>query len=482
MSDKDINQNTTENEDTLAKDDKTACEEDVSVHDDDTAEESNENNAELTEADETKPKKKLGVGKIILIVIASLLAVILIPSAIIFGSLIAQYNKLAYEKHHPVEREDEYVMPDYPEITIDTSGEWQEGVDLYETETETETDTETETETDTETETETDTETDSSQSIYTKADKTSETEKPSETKAPETLANIVNTPSETKTYTEIPYNPDASFATSKNTVSVYGKTPIYKVSQKNSNVRNILIMGTDSRDVTLDRGRSDVMIIVSYNSKNGSLKLISLLRDSLVPIEGVGWNRLNTAYFYGGVGLTINTVNQLYGLDIQEFVVIDFSGVKNFIEYIGGVDIELTAEEAALYSSYTGKTISAGMNHLDPELTLTHMRNRTIGNDFGRTKRQRDTIKAIANQLISSKSVTDLYDITTYAFSLIKTNISATELISLATSVLTSTSLSIETENVPFSDAYQFAWYNGMSIISYDISAAGTRINNFIYN
>ena len=494
MSDKENNQNIPENED-IIEDNKAVSDENTAENVNDTADNTEKNgnedntdndiNTENTDStdnayeSEAKPKKKLGAGKIVLIVIASLLAVILIPSAIIFGSLIAQYNKLAYEKHHPVEREDEYVMPDYPEVTIDTSGEWQEGVDLYETETEA---VETEIETETETEAETETETDSDQAIYSKADKASETQKSVETEAPETLANIVNTPSETKTYTEIPYNPDASFATSENTVSVYGNTPIYKVTQKDSSVRNILIMGTDSRDVTLDRGRSDVMMIASYNSKSGTLKLISLLRDSLVPIEGVGWNRLNTAYFYGGVGLTINTVNQLYGLDIQEFVVIDFSGVKNFIEYIGGVDIELTAEEAALYSTYTGRTISAGINHLDPELTLTHMRNRTIGNDFGRTKRQRDTIKAIANQLISTKSVTDLYDITTYAFSLIKTNISATDLIALATSVLTSGSLSIETENVPFSDAYQFAWYNGMSIISYDISAAGTRLNKFIYN
>ena len=268
---------------------------------------------------ESEKKKKLGAGKIILIVIASILAVILIPSAIIFGSLVAQYNKLAYEKHHPVEREDEYVMPDYPEITIDTSGEWQEGVDLIpETEMqETEAETEIETEV---TETETETETDPSESLYAEAGK-----------------------------------------------------------------KDILRLGTDSRDVTLDRGRSDVMIIASYNSKKGTLKLTSLLRDSLVPIEGVGWNRLNTAYFYGGVGLSINTINQLYGLDIQQFLVVDFGGVKDFIEYVGGVDIELTEEEAALYSLYTGRTISPGLNPLDPELAPTHMRNRSIGHDFGTT-------------------------------------------------------------------------------------------------
>lgn len=437
----------------------------------------NEKNNQTNE--ENKPQKKHKALKIALTVTASVLALVLIPSGIVVGSLVVQYNKLAYEKHNVVEREDEYVMPDYPEITIDTSGEWEEGVDLIpETSSETEPVIEITDEPEPE---ETDIDTD----IENEISEPVETEEASvtvSTAPPETLENVVNTPSST-TSTEIKYNPDASFGTSENVVSVYGKTSIYKVAQKDPDVKNILILGTDSRDVTLDRGRSDVTMIASYNSKDGSLKLISLLRDSLVPIEGVGWNRINTAYFYGGVGLAINTVNQLYDLDIQEFIVIDFGGVKNFIEYIDGVDLELTAEEAELYSIYTGRTIEPGMNHLDPSLALTHMRNRSIGTDFGRTKRQRDTIIAVANKIMNEKSLTDLYDITNYAFSLIKTNISATSLLSLATSVLSNgASLSITTENVPFSDSYQFAWYNGMSIISYDISAAATRLNKFIYD
>lgn len=438
----------------------------------------NEKNNQTNE--EAKPQKKHKALKIALTVMASVLALVLIPSGIVVGSLVVQYNKLAYEKHNVVEREDEYVMPDYPEVTIDTSGEWEEGVDLIpETVAEEETP-EIETEAaDTDSEVETEDEVVTPAETEEKAPETSVTVS---TEPKETLENVVNTPS-TTTSTEIKYNPDASFGTSENVVSVYGKTSIYKVAQKDPDVKNILILGTDSRDVTLDRGRSDVTMIASYNSKDGSLKLISLLRDSLVPIEGVGWNRINTAYFYGGVGLAINTVNQLYDLDIQEFIVIDFGGVKNFIEYIDGVDLELTAEEAELYSLYTGRTIEPGMNHLDPSLALTHMRNRSIGTDFGRTKRQRDTIIAVAKKIMNEKSLTDLYDITNYAFSLIKTNISATSLLSLATSVISNgDSLSISTENVPFSDSYQFAWYNGMSIISYDISSAATRLNKFIYD
>ena len=442
--------------------------------------------------------------KIVLIVLGILLLLLLVPVIILSSSLLVKYNTTSYEYVAPVERVEEYVLPEYPEIVLDTEGTWEEGVDLTpeipeqenpETTAETEPVQESpETAAETELPPETEPVPEETEAVPEETEESSETqtiieEVPEAEKAPaiqtpsapaETLPPVVNTPSEKPAYTA-PSNPDASFANS-NALSVYGKTPIYKVPQKNPDIKNILVMGTDTRDVTADRGRSDSTIIVSYNKKTGSIKLTSLLRDSLVPIEGVGWNRINTAYFYGGVGLAINTVNQLYGLDIQDFIVIDFNGTKNFIDYIGGVDITLTQEEAELYSTYTGRDISAGLTHMDSTLALTHMRNRTIGSDFGRTQRQRDTITAVIKQIASKKSLNELYDIVDYSFGLVKTNISATDLLSLAASVLSNaSSLSIESENVPFSDAYQFAWYNGMAILSYDIGQAAVRLNNFIY-
>lgn len=409
--------------------------------------------------------------KIILIAVCVVLLLILVPIIVVGASLLIKYNNTSYEYVPPVERESEYVMPDYPEIIIDTDGIWQEGVDLPdESETESES-----AETEEPEEITTDTEAPESETAPPET-KAPETTAPPATEPPETLAPVVNTP----TYTQ-PSNPNASFSNS-NAVSVYGKVPIYKVDQKDPDVKNILVMGTDTRDVTTDRGRSDTMIIVSYNSKTGSIKLTSLLRDALVPIEGYDWNRINTAYFFGGVGLAINTVNQLFNLDIQEFVVVDFNGVKDFINYVGGVDIVLTEEEAALYSEENGKEIPAGLYHMSGSLALRHMRNRTIGSDFGRTQRQRDTIVAIMNQIMNNKSATEIYDIFDYSFDLVKTNISATDLISLATSVLTKSSqLNVETQNVPYTDSYRNGWYGKMAILYFDIADAATRINDFIY-
>lgn len=455
------------------------------------------------------------------IIILSVAAILAAAAVSVPLTMVNQYKKTSYEYVEVVEREDEYVMEDYPEVIIDTSGMWQEGVDLAE---ETEM-IETEPESEPLPETEAAPETDSAPETQpeTQAVPVPETEEDKETEiSPETAAEEVSVPvtepavkeeqvktpetaiettaetkaekqtaaqskpAETKAPTTAQRpkpNYNASFSNSENAVSVYGSTPIYKKDQKDADIINILLMGTDSNDITADRGRSDTMLVLSYNKKEGTVKLISFLRDSLVPIEGYDWNRLNTAYFFGGAGLAINTINQLFDLDIQDFVIIDFNGVKDFIDYIGGVDITLTEEEAALYSKYTGREIKAGPNHLDAELTLIHTRNRTIGTDFGRTQRQRDTIMAIMTQMLNEKSIVEITETVEYAFSLVKTNISVKSMLSLAASVIGhASSLTVESANIPYSDSYQFAWYNKMAIISFDIKETAKKLNAFIYD
>ncbi len=282
------------------------------------------------------------------------------------------------------------------------------------------------------------------------------------------------------------YNYSNSFGRNENTISVYGKTPIYKVDKKDPDVENILVLGTDSRDVTVERGRSDAIIILSYNKKTGSIKMTSVLRDSLVPIENRGWNRINAAYSFDGIGLAVNTINHIFDLDIQRFVVVDFNGVKNFINKVGGVDIVLTQTEAD-YFNRTGvlsMEVQAGSNHLSGAPALTYMRTRKVDNDFGRTARQRKVIESLATKILNEKTLPEIYDLTDFAFKLVKTNISLTELTGVITSVATNavgSGLNLESQHVPYSDAYTYKYYNGMAIISFDIDDAARRINEFIY-
>ena len=372
-----------------------------------------------------------------------LILCLLIPFVLIVGTavgvtlpLIISYNNNAYEEVDIVERTDEYVMPE----TDPQPSEW--------------------------------------------ADITLSEDELGRDLPGVTLPNSVNGGG--GNIIEDSYDRNASFGRNSNTVSVYGKTPIYKVAKKDPNIENILVIGTDSRDVTRERGRSDAMIVVSYNKKTDAVKMVSILRDSLVPIEGRGWNRINAAYSFDGVGLAVNTVNQLFNLDIQRFVVVDFNGVTDFIDKAGGLTISLTQAEVNYLSNYSGGKVhyEVGPNKFNGDRALAYMRIRKIDSDFGRTARQRNVIETLARKIVKEKSLSEIYDLTNFAFGLVKTNISISELTSVIGDIASSAirkGLNIQSQHVPYSDAFAYKYYNGMAIISFNIDDAARRVNNFIY-
>ena len=372
---------------------------------------------------------------------------LLIPFVIVIGTvagialpLVISYHNNAYEEVEIVERTDEYVVPE----TDPQPEEWKD-VTLREE--------------------------DLGRDITTTAS--------------QTIANSVNKGGNGSVKDD-GLDRNASFGRNENVKSVYGKTPIYKVEKKDPNIENILVMGTDSRDVTRERGRSDSIIIMSYNKTTGAIKMVSVLRDSLVPIEGRGWNRINAAYSLDGVGLAVNTVNQLFDLDIQRFVVVDFNGVTDFIDRAGGVTISLTQAEVNYLTNYSGGAVkyNVGPNNFNGDRALAYMRIRKIDSDFGRTARQRNVIETLAKKIIAEKSISEIYDLTNFAFGLVKTNISLTELTSVIGNIATDamrSGLNIDSHHVPFSGAYAYKRYNGMAIISFDIDDAARRVNKIIY-
>lgn len=421
-------------------------------------------------------KKKGRAVKIIITALIILILLCIIPVIIV----LVKYHRTSYINETPVERSDSDVRPEYPEIIIGSEGI----TDMTDESEEPITEPVTETETETETEPVTDEVTEADTTYRAPRDTqppTIETARPT----PVTTAASTDKPSTSQTTTkaETTENKNNSFGTATNAVSVYSKKyPIYSVAQKNKDVINILVMGTDARDVTIERGRSDTMLIVSYNRKTAEVKLVSLLRDALVPIQDHDWNRLNTAYAFGGAGLAINTINDLFGLDLQNFVVIDFTGAAEFIDKIGGVDVTLTQAEVNYYSNFINQDLVVGVNHMDSTLAMTHMRNRSTDNDFGRARRQRDVIMAVMKKITTGMSITEISNLIDYAMTIVKTNIPATTLVSLAASILADASkLTFSSQQVPYADSYQFAWYKQMAILSFDIDEAAKRVNEFIY-
>lgn len=161
--------------------------------------------------------------------------------------------------------------------------------------------------------------------------------------------------------------------------------------QNADGIYNILLIGVDRRDDSW-YGNSDTMVLVTFNDNKKQICLTSFLRDLVADIPEVGVRKLNAACAYGGPKLLTATMRENYAVDIDNYAMVDFDSAEDVIDALGGVDVELSAEEAD-YAGVSG----SGLVHLDGKHAVTYARDRTTGGtfDFGRTQRQRNVIMAI---------------------------------------------------------------------------------------
>lgn len=261
------------------------------------------------------------------------------------------------------------------------------------------------------------------------------------------------------------------------------KVPIYKKTQIDPDIVNILLMGIDVEDLNRKPGRSDSMILVSYNTKNGIVKMYSIMRDCLVSIKGHGTTKLNHSYAYGREGLCINTINNHFGTDIQQYATIDWSGLREIVNHMGGVWVPLTQEEI---NYYHWTSMKPGMNRLMGDQAKQHASNRTLGDDYQRGRRQRDILLGIYNQLMNDYSISEIIDFLKFASGSIKTNIPFETTVSYATSIYANrANIKIESLQVPFKGTYTGGWAKcpegTLSVCKIDIAANRRMLHDDIY-
>lgn len=257
-----------------------------------------------------------------------------------------------------------------------------------------------------------------------------------------------------------------------------------QIARKDSNdddVINVLLVGSDSRDPDAELGRSDTMIVVSYNKAENKATALSFLRDTLVEIDGYGQSKLGHTFAYGGVGLTINTINEQFDLDIQDYIVVNFENLVDIIDELGGIEVTLTEEEAEYYRENGMPDIQAGTVTLTGSQALAHARNRSLDNDFGRTERQRDVLYGIYNKMMENKSPSTVLSLITYCMTQVSTNMSVTDIYSIATDVLDADHLLTQTAAIPADGTYEFATYDSMSVLEIDLEANKEYIQELLY-
>ncbi|MCW0212430.1 MAG: LCP family protein [Pseudonocardia sp.] len=168
--------------------------------------------------------------------------------------------------------------------------------------------------------------------------------------------------------------------------------------------------GTDAAAGT-DAGsqRSDVIMLAHLAADGTTASVTSIPRDSWVDIPGRGKNKINAAYAFGGAPLLIRTVENLTGVRIDHFGVIDFAGFQQMVDSVGGIDVRVAAA-----TSNFGVDFHEGLNHLDGAQALAYVRQRygLPNGDLDRAKRQQNALRALLGKVSSSSSdLVGLYDL-----------------------------------------------------------------------
>jgi len=270
--------------------------------------------------------------------------------------------------------------------------------------------------------------------------------------------------------------------------------PIIKVEQKDKYVENILVFAVDARSEADYKCRSDAMIVVSINKRDKSIKLMSIMRDSGVYIgdtdstASTTLDKINAAYRYGGVGMMINTINRNFDLDIQRFVMFDFSSAADVIDLVGGVDIEVSAEEIpyangfieednALNGTDSPLITEAGLQTLDGIQAVSWARIRYLDSDFVRTARQRTIAQAIM-QKVKGMNVIEQLRLFHNSAGMFETNMITLDLFRVALSAIGYTDNIVESR-VPSDGLYTVQSNPWMMII--DFEAQNQVIRDFIW-
>lgn len=201
---------------------------------------------------------------------------------------------------------------------------------------------------------------------------------------------------------------------------------------------NILILGTDARD--REASRTDVIMLAHVDPEQPRVNLVSIPRDTRVPLSGIGYTKINHAHALGelhgdtrsGTKAAIQAVSNLCSCTINYYIKTDFEGFEHFIDTLGGLDVHLDAPVKLTYA-YT--TLPAGDNHLSgaEALDLVRERKSLPGGDSGRQANQAMVLKEIIRSVIQPKNLKNLPSlIEQVREDVLDTNLRDADLISLA--------------------------------------------------
>ena len=227
-------------------------------------------------------------------------------------------------------------------------------------------------------------------------------------------------------------------------------------------VKNFLVFGIEDNDGARN---TDTMMIASVNTKDNTIKLTSILRDTHVEIPGHTPSKLNSVFSKGGIDMMKYVISKTFDVELSGYAYVYFDSFETIIDTIGGIDIELGEKETAYLnrteyiSKPENRNLTVGWNHMNGNQVVGYCRVRyaeTLGganNDFGRAVRQRRVIKAIFDQY-KSLSVFDMLPVMSKCLYQVKTDLTSDQITDILYDIVDNGISTVEEFRVPVDGYY----------------------------
>lgn len=255
---------------------------------------------------------------------------------------------------------------------------------------------------------------------------------------------------------------------------------------------NILLLGGDSRDIN-SYDRTDTMIILSVNRETNEMKMTSIMRDTWVKLTSSKSGKINAANVYGGPELAVQVVNESFGTDIEDYILVNMKNLVELIDMVGGVDIEVNASEQKWTNEYAQDYLKSiadydgetqlnanGMVHLNGLLAVAYMRNRYTDSDYGRVMRQQKVLLAVAERA-QNMEVDELMALADDVSERVMTNMDVDQMKQIATVGLVTEVESVGQYRVPVDGTFDSGTFSGTWMIRPNLEKNQQLLHDFIY-
>jgi polyisoprenyl-teichoic acid--peptidoglycan teichoic acid transferase len=247
-------------------------------------------------------------------------------------------------------------------------------------------------------------------------------------------------------------------------------------ASQNDDIVNIALFAVDTAQNN-EPYSSDTIMILSIDKFNKTIKLVSILRDTLVNVDGYGMKKINTAYALGGPTLALKTLNSNFDLNIKEYATVNFEGFTKIIDALGGIEINVKEYEVPYLLTFGIK--SSGAYNLDGEEALMYCWIRQAGDgDFERTERQRIVLEKIYEK-IKGAGISQYPSLVSAILPYTETSLTTTEIIDLGMAMLKADVGTMEQARFPIVGYYRMD-LNDYSLVT-DLEGTTTLMHKFIY-